>query len=144
MTIRGWQKDQRGGVAIEFTLVGLVFMLLAFGAIEIGLLWWLQGSIQYAAASAARCAAIGFKYGTSTCNSNRATQTYAAQTASNWLVANAITTGDVTVTTPQQGTECNIDDTLSAVLVTIKSSYFSTLPQPLANRTLSASSCLQY
>jgi len=139
MTARRLVRDRSGGTAIEFAMVGLLFMTMLLGAMEIGLLWWLKSGVQYAAASAARCGAIGTKYGTTSCTTAATTQSYAVTAAGNWIVANVINASNVTVTTG--AASCNGTSGGPYVTVTINSSYFSTLPPPLSGLSLSATGC---
>lgn len=50
--------DRRGATALEFAIVGSVFMLLSLGVIQAGLLLWTKDTLQSVAVLTARCAAI--------------------------------------------------------------------------------------
>lgn len=139
MTARGLLHDRRGGSLIEFAMVGMLFSTMLVGTVQVGLLWWLKSGVQFAAASAARCGAIGAKYGTTPCTSASATQTYAVSAAGNWIVRNVVSAADVTVT--DASPSCNGVAGGPYVTVTINSSYFSTLPPPLSHVPLSATGC---
>ena len=52
-------RDERGATALEFAILAPVFLLLIFGIIAFGLLFWTQVGLQHGAVMAARCASIG-------------------------------------------------------------------------------------
>lgn len=68
-------KDAEGTTALEFALTAPVFILIVFGIIEFGLLFWTQIGLQHGAGLAARCATIN----PTICSSSSAITTYAAQ-----------------------------------------------------------------
>jgi TadE-like protein len=70
---RNYLACEGGGAAVETALVFPVFLLLLLGVIELGLMLWTEGSLQYAAESAARCASVD----STQCGSASAIETYA-------------------------------------------------------------------
>jgi Flp pilus assembly protein TadG len=66
--------DARGTSAIEFAIVGPVFMGCVVGMVYIGMMLFAEGSLQYAVEASARCAAVN----TAVCSSSSTTQTYAS------------------------------------------------------------------
>ena len=54
----GRWRDQRGATALEFALLAPVFVLLIFGIIGIGMLFWTQVGLQHGVQMAARCASV--------------------------------------------------------------------------------------
>ena len=56
--MRALPGDRRGVTAVEFAIVGSLMFTVSFGAIDLGLILWTQGSLQAVAANAARCGAI--------------------------------------------------------------------------------------
>ena len=65
--------DTRGTSAIEFAIVGPIFMMCIVGMVYIGMMLFAEGSLQYAVEQASRCAAVN----TTTCSSGSTTITYA-------------------------------------------------------------------
>ncbi|HYS45033.1 MAG TPA: TadE/TadG family type IV pilus assembly protein [Rhizomicrobium sp.] len=63
-----------GATALEFALCAPAFFMLVMGIVELGLLVWMQLSLQQGVEAAARCISIN-KY---TCSSTSQTQAYAA------------------------------------------------------------------
>ncbi len=51
-------RDRSGVTAVEFALVAFPLLLLLFGAIEFGRMFWARQALQEVAAATARCAAI--------------------------------------------------------------------------------------
>ena len=47
-------RDRRGGAAIEFAFVGPVFIALMLGAVELGRMYYVRQSMEYATEQAAR------------------------------------------------------------------------------------------
>ena len=66
-------RDQRGSAAVEFAIVGPIFLTLTIGMIYTCLLLFSMGSMQYAVEEAARCASVK----TTVCSSSGNTVTYA-------------------------------------------------------------------
>jgi len=129
--------DRRGETALEFALVGGLFVLLLLAPIELGLMIWTGSSLQQVAEQTARCAAIG----SSLCSGANTPQSFAVNLASKWVGPNAITAADVT---PKQtaGTGCNNATTGNFEQVTITSSIWAgALISPLAGTTQQAVGC---
>jgi Flp pilus assembly protein TadG len=66
-------RDTRGTTAVEFALVGPVFIMLIVGVVYTSLLLFAMGSLQYAVEEAARCASVK----TTVCTSSTSTASYA-------------------------------------------------------------------
>ena len=84
-----------GTTAVETALVLPAFILMLFGVIEGGLIFWTQATLQSAVEAAARCAAVN----TTQCGSTSAIQTYAAAQATGITVSS----GSFSVTQPSCG-----------------------------------------
>jgi len=122
---------RRGETALEFALIGWIFILLLLAPIEIGLMIWTGSALQATAAQTARCVAIG---GTVCANP----KSYAVDLAKLWIGSGAITANDVTVATTAT---CN-SATGSFAKVTITASIWSgTLLSPIAVGSQTASAC---
>ena len=75
MKRRWFLKDERGTSAIEFAIVGPVFIMLVVGMTEAGVLLWTQLGLQHGAEMAARCSTVD----KTLCGTASAVQQYAAQ-----------------------------------------------------------------
>lgn len=75
MKRRRFLQDQKGTSAIEFAIVGPVFIMLAVGMTEAGVILWTQLGLQHGVEMAARCSSVN----TTLCGSPSAIQDYAAQ-----------------------------------------------------------------
>lgn len=62
-----------GATAVEFAIVAPVFFILIIGTMNLGLMLFTMGSMQYAVEDAARCASVK----TTICNTSAATIAYA-------------------------------------------------------------------
>ncbi len=51
-------RDEGGGPAIEFAIVGPVVLLALFGCIEFGRVFWIRNTLEYAVEEAARYATL--------------------------------------------------------------------------------------
>ena len=71
--IRRLGTDEHGTSAIEFAIVGPIFMMYMVGMVYVGMAIFSQGSLQYAVEVSARCAAVN----TTVCTSSSSTVTYA-------------------------------------------------------------------
>jgi Flp pilus assembly protein TadG len=133
-------SDVKASTSVEFAVVGLLLCLVTFGVIETGLLWWLKSGMQLTASLTARCGAMGYTYNTAgfSCTSTTTTQNYAVATAGTWLMPNMVTAANVTVN--GKVTSCN-GFSGNFFSVSISSGFFTSLPPPLGNHTLSASAC---
>jgi Flp pilus assembly protein TadG len=96
-TRRGLLRDDQGTAAVELAVGGMVFVMLLFGALEFGRLFWTLASLQFAVEQAARCAAIN----ATSCTTSSATQTYAAGRVFGQTVASSV----FTVSHPTCGTQ---------------------------------------
>ena len=65
-------RDSRGTAAVEFAIVGPLFLSLAVGMIYVCMLMFSMASMQYAVEEGARCASVK----TLVCTSNSATVTH--------------------------------------------------------------------
>jgi len=66
-------KDERGTSAVEFAIVGPVFLLLVVGFLYLCLSLFLVGSLHFAVEEGARCASVR----TTVCSDNATTVAYA-------------------------------------------------------------------
>ncbi|MDP1590608.1 MAG: TadE/TadG family type IV pilus assembly protein [Prosthecobacter sp.] len=69
-----WRQDVAGATAVEFAVLGPVFLTLIYGVLQGGLMLWTQLALQQATERAARCASIN----TSVCGTSTQTQEFAA------------------------------------------------------------------
>lgn len=83
-------RDRGGNAALEFALVGPVFLAMMLALVEYSRLYWTAQSVAVAVAQAARCVAVA----SSACSSGGAA--YAASLAQGYGVA--LTSSQVTVT----------------------------------------------
>lgn len=58
MLRRGFLRDRQGAAAVEFAIVAVPLILLVFGTIEAGRMFWTQQALHEVAISGARCAAV--------------------------------------------------------------------------------------
>jgi Flp pilus assembly protein TadG len=130
--LRAATSARRGTAAVDFAMVSVVFLPLCFGIIELGIVLWVQNSLQAAAELTARCVATQ----NTACSDAKS---YAVTTASAWLPSGMVKVADVTVWT---GASCN-GSPGTAVIVTITRSYWggTNLPPLFQSLTTSASSC---
>jgi Flp pilus assembly protein TadG len=130
--LHGLLRTQRGAAAVDFAMVSVVFLPLCFAIMELGIVLWVQNTLQTTAELTARCVATQ-----NTACSNA--QSYAVSTASAWLPSGMVTTADVSVST---GASCN-GSPGTAVIVTITHSYWggNILPPPFQSLSTSVSSC---
>jgi Flp pilus assembly protein TadG len=70
--VTSW-KDERGTTAVEFAILGPVFLLLVVGFLYLCLSLFLVGSLHFAVEEGARCASIR----TTVCSDNATTVAYA-------------------------------------------------------------------
>jgi Flp pilus assembly protein TadG len=131
-------RSRRGVTALEFGMIAPALILLTFGIVESGMLFWANVGLETAAALAARCGATGYTWGTTSCTSASTTQTYALSAVTSLLGSTSLTTGNVTVTSA--ATSCNA---LSGKFftVTISYPYWASLPAPFNNYSLSVTAC---
>jgi Flp pilus assembly protein TadG len=123
---------RRGTAAVDFAMVSVVFLPMCFAIMELGIMLWVQNTLQTTAELTARCVATE----NAACSN---AQSYAVSTASDWLPSGMVTTSDVTVST---GASCN-GSPGTAVVVTITHSYWGSniLPPPFQSLSASVSSC---
>ena len=70
--LRSLKMNERGTAAVEFAIVGPIFLSLTVGMIYVCMLLFSMASMQYAVEEGARCASVK----TTVCTSNAATVTY--------------------------------------------------------------------
>jgi len=70
--LRFLKMNERGTAAVEFAIVGPIFLSLTVGMIYVCMLLFSMASMQYAVEEGARCASVK----TTVCTSNAATVTY--------------------------------------------------------------------
>lgn len=122
-------RARRGETALEFAIVGALFVLLLLAPVEGGLMVWTASALQVAATETARCAGIG------SCSNPQA---FAANVANTWIGPSAVSTANVTVTNT---TTCN-KASGNFVTVTITASIWSgAMLSPLLVPSQTASAC---
>ena len=120
--MRKWACNISCATALEFALCAPPFFLLVMGIVELGLLVFMQLSLQQGVEAAARCASINH----TTCGTASQIQTYAS-TQSFGITPPAST---FTVTTPSCG---------NMVQASYTPNYLPSFPIP--TRTLTAQAC---
>ena len=115
-------SDTGGATALEFALCAPPFFLLVMGIVELGLLVWMQLSLQQGVEAAARCASIN----KITCSNASQIKAYAAAQTYGVHPPNTA----FTVSTPACG---------NLVQASYAPSYLPTFPIPA--QTLTARSC---
>ena len=130
--LRDLLRARRGEAALDFAMVSIVFLPLCFGIIEVGIMMWVQNTLQTTATLTARCVATG----NSACTDAKQ---YAVDQATSYLPSGMVSTSDVTVLT---GASCNSSPG-TAVIVTIAHTFWdaSVLPPPFQSLSTSVSSC---
>jgi Flp pilus assembly protein TadG len=121
--LRALRRACDGTTAVETALVLPAFILMLFGVIEGGLIFWTQATLQAAVEAAARCAAVN----TTQCGSTSAIQTYAAAQATGITVSSS----SFSVTQPSCGYQVSISYSYSCILTLLYSGAI----------TLNAQSC---
>ena len=97
-----FRRSQDGAVAIEFSIVSLLFISFVLGIFEFSRLLWVKQAVTDVAARAARCATAGDANSATACTNNPEINDFAiAEAASMGIV---LTRNDVTV---NQGVQCN-------------------------------------
>jgi len=126
-------RANRATASVDFAIVSVVFLPLCFGIVELGIMMWVQNTLQTTATVTARCVATA-----NTACSNA--QQYAVSQAGEYLPSGMISTGDVTVATGEG--LCNSAPG-TAVIVTIAYTFWGTsiLPPPYQGLSISVSSC---
>jgi len=131
--LRDLIRGRHGTAALDFAMVSIVFLPMCFGIIELGIMMWVQNTLQSAAATTARCVATQ----NSACTGDP--QTYAVNQATQYLPSGMVSKSDVTVHNP--GTCNSAPGTM--VVVTITHTFWGTsiLPPPYQSLSTSVSSC---
>ncbi len=87
-------RDRRGEAALEFALIGVIFLLLLLAPVEAGLMIWTGTALQSVASDTARCNAIG----SPTCATVADAQSYAVSQAAKWIGQGEISSNNVAIT----------------------------------------------
>ncbi|MGC8477682.1 MAG: TadE/TadG family type IV pilus assembly protein [Acetobacteraceae bacterium] len=120
---------RRGETALEFAIVGGLFVLMLLAPVEAGLMVWTASALQVAATAAARCDGIG------ACTNPQA---FAAQVANSWIGSGVVSAANVTVANT---TSCN-KASGQFVTVTVKASVWTgAMLSPLFVPSQSATAC---
>lgn len=120
--MKKWALNVSGATALEFALCAPAFFMLVMGIVELGILVFMQLSLQQGVEAAARCASINH----TTCGNATQIQSYAS--AQSYGVTPPVAA--FTVSTPACGNQ-------------VQASYTPTfLPGfPIPTRTLTAQAC---
>jgi Flp pilus assembly protein TadG len=140
---RNLLRDRRGVAALEFALVSIPLMMLAFGTIEFGRLLWTRQALETTAAEVARC--IGVL--SSSCASGGVyssgnTTTYAESVASGWGVT--LTSTNLTLTASASSGGCSgLGKTLAEVTInyTFETAVPGLLPMLSGGSALTGHAC---
>ena len=73
-TIRSLLRHEKGATALEFAILSPVFILIVVGGVNLGLLLYAAGSLQFAVEDAARCSSAR----KTVCTNASTTQSYAS------------------------------------------------------------------
>ncbi len=131
--------DSRAVTSVEFAIVGSLLVVVSFGAIDLGMILWTQGSLQAVAADAARCGAIG----AAGCTSASAVQTYVQTQAPTWISAVISSNLTVNVNGAVNTATCPAITTGTYETVQIITPNLATwLPPPFGNYTVDV--CASY
>jgi Flp pilus assembly protein TadG len=120
-------RDSGGNTVIEFAFVGLLFIGLILGVVEVGRVLWTLNALHYGAQQAARCAAVN----STLCGTNALLQSWAAGIGGSTLPGSAFT-----LTT---GATCATGVTGAMVTATYQLKLY--IPYLNMNPNLSATSC---
>jgi Flp pilus assembly protein TadG len=77
-SIRSMARDRSGATAVEFALLAPVLFMFLMGILEMGLALWMQNSLDYSVAEAARCAANSSTCGAPSSQTSALVTAYAA------------------------------------------------------------------
>ena len=77
-SIRSMARDRSGTTAVEFALLAPVLFMFLMGILEMGLAFWMQNSLDYSVAEAARCAANSSTCGAPNSQTSALVTAYAA------------------------------------------------------------------
>ena len=145
MRTRGPWRDTRGATTVEFAVTGWLLCMLTFAVVEAGLLWWLKSGLQVAASMTARCGAIGYNqnFATTACpkGASATIQAYAVSTANTFVLPGALTAANVTLNGASGFVSSCNGQTGNYFSVTVSSGFFTFLPPPLGNQTVSGTAC---
>ncbi|WP_230279316.1 TadE/TadG family type IV pilus assembly protein [Croceicoccus sp. Ery15] len=100
-------RDEHGGTAIEFALLGPVLVIMLFGLIETGRLLWTQHTLDEVAYATVRCMSISTE-----CDDQTAQQDFAVARANSYGVR--IAAADVVV---QTNTTCKTFGSSNRVII---------------------------
>jgi Flp pilus assembly protein TadG len=125
---RRLSQDRRAATALEFALVGGIFLPLCLAIFDAGLLLWTQAALQSTADLTARCAALSSPNCTNV-------QQYAVTNAGNWVFAGIISSVNVT---PAPAVVCVTHQNFMKVTISCPFWAGTVLPPPLNGKTLTA------
>ena len=129
MILSLFRAARRGETALEFAIIGSIFVLMLLAPVEGGLMVWTASALQVAATETARCAGIG------SCSNPQA---FAAKVADTWIGPSAVSASNVTVANT---TTCN-NQSGQFVTVTITASIWSgAMLSPLFVSSQKGSAC---
>ncbi|WP_066773886.1 TadE/TadG family type IV pilus assembly protein [Croceicoccus mobilis] len=129
--IRSLASDQRGAAAIEFALLGPLLVMMLFGLIETGRLFWTQHSLDEVAFATVRCMSISDQ-----CSDADAQQAFAIDRAASYGIT--VVAANVS---PQTDTTCKTFGSSNRVLIDAK---FNSVMQSLVPQfpaTVEAEAC---
>lgn len=112
-----------GATSVEMAIVLPAFLLLLFGVVETGRIFWTQSTLQYAVEAAARCSAVN----TAQCGTTSSIQSYAVSQS----VGITVSSSNFRVTEPSCGHQVSISYSFNLIVTEL---YPGTI-------TLNAQSC---
>jgi Flp pilus assembly protein TadG len=133
------RRDRCGASAVEFALVLMPLLMLAFGIIEYGRFLWTKQALQQAAVAGARCMGILQSSCASAGSFSSADATsYIQKVASGWGIT--VPTAGVTL---NQNTSCGGETGFSEVSLTV--TFTSVVPKivllPVGGEAVTATAC---
>ena len=132
---RSLSSDCRGVAALEFALVGPVFLVLLAFVGQASLLLWMKNAVQAVASQTARCTALSAP----DCAGQANYEAFAQRQMVTWGVAGFIPPIEVSV---QLGVTCNnAAGRFSSVTVRTADSSFSSFMPPLSSMIITATAC---
>lgn len=141
MGLKRFFSDERGANAVEFALVAAPFLLLLFGTVEFGRMFWSSHAIHQVAISTARCIALPQQECRDEIGASaQLARAFAQQGARNWFVP--LTADAVVIET---NTTCRSMGLSGFVQVEITHDFSSAVPGLISalagSNALRASAC---
>lgn len=139
--LRSWSRNQKGAAAIDFAVVSIPLLVIAFGIMEFGRYIWVQEALQSTVSTVARCMGLSLaNCSASGVYSASVTTAYAQTVAQQWgvTVPSANVALNAATSCPgMSGSTGYAEITISYAFSTVAAS----LIPALASKTISAKAC---